>query len=130
MLPFLGDVDPFDIQLSTKEEAVETELRKELSSGNAKLSNWIRAFSKASTATCHAAFITFWLFKFIFGSHPCYVVKLVYFRLTIKISARVSLPLAPLFLGHLYIQLDILQSDERQVGFYHIVTTPVHSTIL
>ena len=40
-------------------------------------------------------------------------MKPVYSQLTIKISAGVSLPLAPLFLGHLYVQLDILWSDER-----------------
>ena len=35
-----------------------------------------------------------------------------------------------MFLGHLYVQLDILQSDERQAGSCHIVTTFAHSTIL
>ena len=35
-----------------------------------------------------------------------------------------------MFLGHLYLQLDILQGDERQVGSYHIVTTSAHNTIL
>ena len=54
----------------------------------------------------------------------------MYFRLAIKISARVSLPLAPMFLGHLYVQLNILRSDEDQAGSCHIVTSSVHSTIL
>ena len=58
------------------------------------------------------AFIAFWLCKFNFGSHPHYVVKPLYFQLAINISAEVSLPLAPMFLGHLYVQLDILQSDK------------------
>ena len=58
------------------------------------------------------AVLTFWLCKFIFGSYPHYAVKPLYFRLAIRISARVSLPLAPMFLGHLYVQLDILWSDE------------------
>ena len=35
-----------------------------------------------------------------------------------------------MFLGHLYVQLDILQSDEKQASFCHIVTTATHSTIL
>ncbi|KAK9983660.1 hypothetical protein SO802_033185 [Lithocarpus litseifolius] len=35
-----------------------------------------------------------------------------------------------MFLGHLYVQLDILQSDEDQAGSCHMVTTSVHSTIL
>ena len=92
---------------------METELRKGLGDGNVKLSNWIGAFLKASAATRHATFITFWPYKFVFSSHPHYAVKPIYFRLAIKISAGVSLSLAPLLLGHLDIQLDILQSDER-----------------
>ena len=35
-----------------------------------------------------------------------------------------------MFLSHLYVQLDILQSDENKVGSCHIVTTSAHSTIL
>ena len=35
-----------------------------------------------------------------------------------------------MFLGHLYVQLDILRSDEDQTGFCHIVTSSVHSTII
>ena len=57
-------------------------------------------------------------------------MKPLYFRLAIKISAGVSLPLAPMFLGHLYVQLDILRSDESQASSCHIVTSSVHSTIL
>ena len=57
-------------------------------------------------------------------------MKPLYFHLAIKIAARVSLPLAPMFLGHLYIQLDILRSEESQAGSCHIVTSSVHSTIL
>ena len=33
-----------------------------------------------------------------------------------------------MFLGHLYVQLDILRSDESQAGSCHIVTSSVHST--
>ena len=35
-----------------------------------------------------------------------------------------------MFLGHLYVQLDILRSDESQAGSCHIVTSSIHSTIL
>ena len=41
-----------------------------------------------------------------------------------------SLSLAPMFLGHLYVPIDILQSDEKQAGSCHIVTTSTYSTIL
>ena len=77
LLPILGDADLSNIELSVGEEAIETKLRKGMS-GNAKLSHWV-------------------------GTHPYYVVKLLYFRLAIKISVGVSLPLVPMFLGHLYV---------------------------
>ena len=128
-MPILGDVDLSALELSSKEEAVEAELRKGMSV-NAKLSHWVRSFSKASVTACRVALITFWLCKFIFGSYPHYAVKPLYFRLAIKIFVGVSLLLAPLFLGHLYVQLDIMWSDEDQMSSYHIVTSSVHSTIL
>lgn len=108
---------------------MEAKLRKGLRSRNTKLSNQIKAFSKASTAILRAAFITFWLCKSILGSHLHYAVKPVYFQLAIKIFVKVSLSLAPLFLGHFYVQLNILRSDKRQVGSCHMVTSS-HFTIL
>ena len=74
--------------------------------------------------------LCFWLCKFVFGSHPHYIVKHLYFRLAIKISAGVSLPLVSMFLRHLYVQLDILRSDESQASSCHMVTSSVHSIIL
>ena len=111
LLPILGNVDPSTLELSLEEEVMEAKLRKWMN-GNAKLSHWVGSFSKASVAARRAAFVTFWLCKFIFDSHPHFLVKPLYFWLVIKISARVSLPLEPMFLGHLYVQLDILRSDE------------------
>ena len=95
-----------------------------------KLSYWVSSSCKFSMSASRAAFVAFWLCKFIFGSHPHYAIKPLYFRLAIRIAAGVSLPLAPMFLGHLYVQLDILRSDESQAGSCHIVTTFVYSTIL
>ena len=108
LLPILGDIGLSDIKLSTVKEAVEAELTKGLGGGNIKLSNWIGAFLKAFVVARRANFIMFWLCKFVFGSHPHYAVKPMYFQLAIKNSVRVSLPLAPLFLGYLYVPLDIL----------------------
>ena len=105
-------MDPSATKLFPNEETVEAKLKKGMS-GNAKLSHWVGAFSKALNAIHRATFVSFWLCKFIFGSHPYYAVKPLYFRLAIKISARVSLPFAPMFLGQLYVQLDILQSDKK-----------------
>ena len=129
LLPILGDVDPTTIELSPEEKDIEVELKKRMTR-NAKLSYWVSSSSKFSVVARCAAFVTFWLCKFVFGSHPYYAIKSLYFPLAIKISAGVSLPLAPMFLGHLYVQLDILHSDESQASSCHIVTSSVHSTIL
>ena len=129
LLPILGDIDPATLELSPEEEAVEAELKKRMS-GNAKLSYWVSSSFKFSESAHHAAFIVFCLCKFFFGSHPHYAVKPLYFRLAIKIFARVSLSLAPMFLGHLYVQLDILRSDESQAGSCHIIASSIHNTIL
>ena len=107
LLPILGDVDPVTLELSLEEKAIETELKKRMA-GNAKLSYWVSFSSKFSVAARRATFVAFWLCKFVFGSHAHYAIKPLYFCLAIKISARVSLPLAPMFLWHLYVQLDIL----------------------
>ena len=102
ILPILGDVDPTASELSLEEEVVEAKLKKRIS-GIAKLSYWVSSSSKFSKSARRAAFVVFWLCKFVFGSHPHYAMKPLYFRLAIKIFAGVSLPLAPMFLGHLYV---------------------------
>ena len=58
LLPIVGDVNSSDIELSTKEEAMEAKLRKGMSR-NAKLSHWVGDFSKVSDAVCHATFVAF-----------------------------------------------------------------------
>ena len=129
LLPIHGDANPAALEFSLEEEATEAKLRKRMPE-NTKLSYWVSSSSKFSVAAHRVAFITFWLYKFVFRSHPHYAIKPLYFHLAIKISAGVSLPLAPIFLGHLYIQLDILRSDENQAGSYYIVTSSIHCTIL
>ena len=111
LLPILGDADLTALEFSLEEEAIEVELKKRMTR-NAKLSYWVSSSSKFSMSTHRAAFVAFWLCKFLFGSHPHYAIKPLYFHLAIKIAAGVSLLLAPMFLGHLYVQLDILWSDE------------------
>ena len=128
-MPILGDVDPATIELSPEEKAIEVELKKRMTR-NAKLSYLVSFSSKFSIVARHAAFVAFWLCKFVFRSHPRYAIKPLYFPFSIKISAGMSLPLAPMFLGHLYVQLDILRSDESQAGSCHIVTSSVYRNIL
>ena len=90
LLPILGDADPTTLEFSLEEEAIETELKKRMA-GNANLSYWVSSSSKFSIVARHAAFVAFWLCKFVFGSHPHYAIKPLYFPLPIKISTGVSL---------------------------------------
>ena len=86
LFPILGDVDPATIELSPEEEVIKVELKKRMT-GNAKLSYWVSSFSKFSVVAHRAAFVAFWLCKFVFGSYPHYAIKHLYFPLAIKIFA-------------------------------------------
>ena len=86
LLPILGDANPTTLELSPEEEAIEAELKKRMTR-NAKLSYWVSSSSKFSMTARRAAFVAFWLCKFVFGSHPHYAIKPLYFRLAIKIAA-------------------------------------------
>ena len=79
LLPISDDVDLATLEISPKEEAVEAELKNGMS-GNAKLSYWVSSSSKFSVAAHRAAFVMFWLCKFVFRSHPHYAMKPLYFR--------------------------------------------------
>ena len=98
LLPILGDADPATLEFSLEKEAIEVELKKRMA-GNAKLSYWVSSSSKFFVAARRAAFVVFWLCKFVFWFHLHYAIKPLYFRLAIKISTGVSLSLAPMFLG-------------------------------
>ncbi|KAK9988301.1 hypothetical protein SO802_028540 [Lithocarpus litseifolius] len=70
LLSILSDVHPCGMELSPEGEVVEAKLKKRMS-GNAKLSHWVGAFTKASDAVCRVAFVAFWLCytcaKFVMG---------------------------------------------------------------
>ena len=85
LLRILGDVDPATIELSPEEKAIQVKLKKRMTR-NAKLSYWVSSSSKFSVVTRCATFVAFWLCKFIFGSHPHYAIKSLYFPLAIKTS--------------------------------------------
>ena len=77
-----------------------------------------------------AAFVAYWLSKFVFGEHPAYSIKPLYFPLAIKIAAGACFPLAPLLLGQLYTQLDLLHAEELIGTSCHIVATAFNSSIV
>jgi hypothetical protein len=77
-----------------------------------------------------AAFVAYWLSKCVFGEHPAYSIKPLYFPFAVKIAAGTCFPLAPLLLGQLYTQLDLLHAEELAGASCHIVTTALNSSIV
>ena len=111
LLPILGDMDPNDIKLSTEERL----WRPSWGKGWVEMRRCIIGLGLSPRLLPSSTMLPSSRFGFVvhlqFISPLC--CKPFYFRLAIKISVEVSLPLGPMFLGHLYVQLDILQSDER-----------------
>ncbi|KAK9991547.1 hypothetical protein SO802_026532 [Lithocarpus litseifolius] len=65
-------------------------------------------------------FLALWLSKFLFSEFSGYGIKSTFFPLAIKLARGTRYPLAPMFLGHVYSQLDLLHGDEVE-GFDLIV---------
>ena len=134
----LGDCDPSEVELSPAEIKAEAVLsdyvgKKNVSLGtnSARLTTWPKAFFGEKDHTLRrAAFVAYWLSKCVFGEYPSYAVKPLYFRLTMKISTDNSFPLAAMFLGHFYTQLDLLHADEMSGESCHIVATIFNSSVL
>ena len=77
-----------------------------------------------------ATFVVYWLSKYVFGEPPAYSIKPLYFPIAVKIAAGVCFPLAPLLLGQLYIQLDLLHAEELIGISCHTVATAFNSSIV
>uniref|UniRef100_A0A2N9I2E6 Aminotransferase-like plant mobile domain-containing protein n=1 Tax=Fagus sylvatica TaxID=28930 RepID=A0A2N9I2E6_FAGSY len=133
-----SDCDPSEVELSPAEIKAEAILldyvgKKNVSLGTnaARLTTWPRAFfGNKDTTLRRAAFVVYWLSKCVFGEYPSYAVKPLYFRLAVKISTGTSFPLAAMFLGHFYTQLDLLHADEMSGESCHFVATALNSSVL
>ena len=141
MLPILGDVDPTRLRLIAAESMVEEELIEgfggkgaSFSGHLAKHSTWVTTFRRRSNESkkyvrC-AAFVDFWLTKFVFCEHPHYAMHPLVFRLAIKISYGNCFPFAPMFLGHLYTHLDLLHVDELVGASCRVVASMINMSLL
>jgi hypothetical protein len=128
MLPILGEHSFSDIKLSAEEEEVAAALRKRAST---RLSGWPAHFSQLEGASVRrAAFVLYWLCKCTFGNFPCYSINIAFIPLAIRISAGHCFPLGPLFLGHLYSQLDLLHDCEIQGDSCYILSTAFNTSVL
>jgi hypothetical protein len=128
MLPIFGEHSFSGIKLSAVEEEVAAALRRHSST---KLSSWPTLFvHHEDIPVRHAAFILYWLCKCLFGNFPYYAVNTLYIPLAVKISTGYCFPLAPLFLGHLYSQLDLLHDCEVEGDFCYILLAGFNTTVL
>ena len=71
-----------------------------------------------------------WLSKFLFNEFPEYEVKSILFPLAIKLAQGAQYPLAPMFLGPVYSQLDLLYGDEVEGDSCYVITSSLHCIIL
>ena len=110
LLPILGDQNPAELELSPEESKIEAALanyigRKNIALGTqaARFNLWMEHFNRVEDPLIRrAAFVAYWLSKCIFGEHPAYSIKPLYFPFAVKIAAGVCFLLAPLLLGQLY----------------------------
>uniref|UniRef100_A0A2N9FHP8 Aminotransferase-like plant mobile domain-containing protein n=1 Tax=Fagus sylvatica TaxID=28930 RepID=A0A2N9FHP8_FAGSY len=128
MLPIPGEHSFSDVKLSAEEEEVAAALRKRAST---RLSGWPAHFSQLEGASVRrAAFVLYWLCKCTFGNFPCYSINVAFIPLAIRISTGHCFPLAPLFLGHLYSQLDLLHDCEIQGDSCYILFAAFNTSVL
>uniref|UniRef100_A0A2N9FUA4 Aminotransferase-like plant mobile domain-containing protein n=1 Tax=Fagus sylvatica TaxID=28930 RepID=A0A2N9FUA4_FAGSY len=128
LLPVLGDMDPFAVEMSEEETLVEQAL---MARASTRINAWSVYFAKGTDpAIRRAAFVAYWLCKCLFGDAPYYSMKPLYFRLAVKISFGHHFPLAAMFLGYLYLQLDSICLDEIRGGSCHFITTCFNTSAL
>ena len=97
----------------------------------ARMGRWVLNLSqKIDKAIRRARFLALWLSKFLFSELPGYDVKFVFFPLAIRLAQGAQYPLAPMFLGHVYSQLDLLHGDEVEGDSCYAITSFFHCAIL
>ena len=135
LLPMLGDENPFDINLSDEDLKVKEKLFTHfggcIASSNGKPARMgYESFTKKDKEVRRARFLAFWLSKFLFSEFPGYGIKSALFPLAISLARDAQYPLAPMFLGHVYSQLDQLHGDEAEGDSCYAITSSLHCAIL
>ena len=138
LLPVFGDENPFIINLSDEDLKVEEKLFTHFggctaSPGGkqARMGRWVMSLSREKDKEVRRArFLAFWLSKFLFSEFPGYVIKSSLFLLAISLARGAQYPLIPMFLGHVYSQLDRLHGDEAEGDSCYVITYSLHCAIL
>ena len=95
------------------------------------MGKWIATISQENYKTVkQAGFLALWLSKFIFSEFSGYGIKSTFFLLAIKLAQGTGYPLAPMFLGHVYSQLDLFHGDEIEGNSCYAITSSLHYAIL
>ncbi|CAL2263196.1 unnamed protein product [Prunus armeniaca] len=134
-LPLCGSQDPFHIAL-TPEDGLKLEtLRKGAPtspSTSLRFSNWIQFFGNSDRdEPCRlAAFVSLWLGRFLFCDFSQDCLQGRVFPLALAIARGSMIPLAPMFLGHLYRLLDQIQFLEKGAAGTMAVETFANSSFL
>ena len=134
----LGDENPFDINLFDEDLKVKEKLfthfgGRTASSGGkpVRMGWWVMSLShEKDKEVRRAGFLAFWLSKFLFSKFPGYRIKSALFPLAISLAKGAQYPLAPMFLGHVYSQLDQLHGDEADGDSCYAITSSLHCAIL
>ena len=138
LLPVLRDENPFNINLSDEDLKVEEKLfthfgRHTASSDGklARMGRWVMSLScKKDKEVKWAGFLAFWLSKFLFSEFPGYEIKSALFPLAISLARGAQYPPAPMFLCHVYSQLDQLHGDEAEGDSCYAITSSLYCAIL
>ena len=138
LLLVFGDESPFDISLSEEGLVVENKLFSHFGDSTAspggkptRMGRWVMTLScEKNKEVRWAGFLAFWLSKFLFSKFPRYGVKSTFFPLAINLARGIQYPLAPLFLGYVYSQLDQLHGDEAKGDSCYVITSSLHCAIL
>ena len=92
------------------------------------MGKWITNLSQEKDKVVRwARFLVLWLSKFLFNE---YEVKSILFPLAIKLAWGTKYPLAPMFLGPVYSQLDLVYGDEVEGDSCYAITSSLHYIIL
>lgn len=92
---------------------------------------WVATLSmEKDKSVRQVGFLALWLSKFLFSEFLGYGIKSTFFPLAIKLAQGTRYPLAPMFLGYGYSQLDLLHADEVEGNFCFTITSSLHCASL
>ena len=95
------------------------------------MGKWVATLSQEKDKTVRRArFLALWLSKFFFSEFLGYRIKSTFFPFAIKLARDAQYPLAPMFLGHVYSQLDLFHNDEIEGNSCYTITLSLHCAIL